>query len=198
MKITKDIVIQEALAIAERENVSKVTMATIARNLSIKPPSLYNHFDGLDDIKNGMSVSALNQFFNWLSEKTEHQTEGRETILALTEAYITFALQHPGLYEATLMAANPLQSDVQEAGEAIVTLTMKAFEPYHLSEVERIHIVRGLRSNLHGMVDLYHKGGFQLPISLEESYRMIVETYLSGVVNRRTLEGETILKRRRP
>ncbi|WLR58892.1 TetR/AcrR family transcriptional regulator [Guptibacillus hwajinpoensis] len=76
MKFTKDIVIREALDIAERENVSKVTMATIARNLSIKPPSLYNHFDGLDDIKNAMAVSALNQFFNWLSEKTENQTDG--------------------------------------------------------------------------------------------------------------------------
>ena len=63
--------IKEALAIAERENYSKVTMATIARNLSIKSPSLYNHFDGLDDIKNAMAVSALNQFFNWLSEKTD-------------------------------------------------------------------------------------------------------------------------------
>ncbi|MGG1687248.1 TetR/AcrR family transcriptional regulator [Pseudalkalibacillus sp. NRS-1564] len=188
MKITKDIVIQEALDIAERESYSKVTMATIARRLSIKSPSLYNHFDGLNDIKNGMAVSALNQFFNWLSEKTEHQTEGRESILALTEAYITFALQHPGLYEATLMAANPLQSDVQEAGEAIVTLTMEAFEPYHLSEMERIHIVRGLRSFLHGMVDLYRKGSFQRPIALEESYRIIVETYLSGLVNQRTIE----------
>lgn len=97
---------------------------------------------------------------------------GIETILALAEAYISFALQHPGLYEATLMPVNPLQSDVQKAGETIVPLTMKAFEPYHLREVERIHIVRGLRSNLHGMVDLYHKGGFQLPIAMEESYLM--------------------------
>ncbi len=180
--------IKEALAIAERENYSKVTMATIARNLSIKSPSLYNHFDGLDDIKNAMAVSALNQFFNWLSEKTIHQADGRETILSLAEAYISFALQHPGLYKATLMAANPLRSDVQEAGEAIVSLTMKVFEPYHLSEMESIHIVRGLRSFLHGMVDLYRNGGFQLPVALEESYQMIVETYLSGVVHRRIIE----------
>ncbi|MGB7998642.1 MAG: TetR-like C-terminal domain-containing protein, partial [Anaerobacillus sp.] len=55
---------------------------------------------------------------------------------------------------------------------------------YYLKEVDQVHLVRGLRSILHGMVDLHQKNGFQLSVSLEESLKVIVETYILGIIER--------------
>lgn len=169
------------MGIAEKDGATAVTMATLARRLAIKPPSLYNHFKSLDEIKKAVAITALNEFLHWLEESMVNNVSGKEAIHALSKAYVSFAQEHPGKYDCSFLAPNPLDQEVQTAGEGIVQLTMKTLSDFALDEVEKVHMVRGLRSLLHGLVDLERRSGFQLSVNLEESRKVVVETYVSGL-----------------
>ncbi|WP_053216101.1 TetR/AcrR family transcriptional regulator [Guptibacillus hwajinpoensis] len=179
--LSKDLIIKEAMGIAEKDGATAVTMATLARRLAIKPPSLYNHFKSLDEIKKAVAIAALNEFLHWLEESMVSNVSGKEAIHALSKAYVSFAQEHPGKYDCSFLAPNPLDQEVQTAGEGIVQLTMKTLSDFALDEVEKVHMVRGLRSLLHGLVDLERRSGFQLSVNLEESRKVVVETYVSGL-----------------
>jgi AcrR family transcriptional regulator len=179
--LNQEIITNKALEIADREGMEAVTMATLAKELTIKPPSLYNHFKGLTEIKQALAIKALKLFYQHLKTASLHTTEGSETIQAIGKAYIEFATQHPGLYEAVLTAADPSSKNVQIAEEAIVDLTKEALSVYPLNEKEMIHSVRGLRSILHGLVELKRKGGFKLQVDLEESQEVILEIFIRGL-----------------
>ncbi|MDQ0483814.1 TetR/AcrR family transcriptional regulator [Guptibacillus hwajinpoensis] len=179
--LSKNLIVKEAMGIAEKDGATAVTMATLAKRLAIKPPSLYNHFKSLDEIKKAVAIAALYEFLHWLEEKMVSNVSGKEAIHALSKAYVAFAQEHPGKYDCSFLAPNPLDQEVQTAGEGIVQLTMKTLSDFPLDDVEKVHIVRGLRSLLHGLVDLDRKGGFQLSVNLEESREVIVETYVRGL-----------------
>lgn len=179
--INQEIIINKAVEIAEKGGMEAVTMATLARELSIKSPSLYNHFKGLKEVKLALALKALNLFYQYLKKATLNQKDGSEAIRAIGKAYIEFANQHPGLYEALISSPDPSSNTIQIAEEAIVDLIMEAISVSPLNEKEQIHAVRGLRSLLHGLVDLKRKGGFNLPLDFEESLEVNLEIFIKGL-----------------
>ncbi|MCI8732682.1 MAG: TetR/AcrR family transcriptional regulator, partial [Lachnospiraceae bacterium] len=50
-KIDKELVIREAAHIANKIGIENLSLKTLASQLGVKSPSLYNHVDGLDDLK---------------------------------------------------------------------------------------------------------------------------------------------------
>ncbi|MEI5906699.1 WHG domain-containing protein [Bacillus spongiae] len=187
--LNQEIIMNKALEIAEKSGMNAVTMATIAKELIIKPPSLYNHFNGLKEIKQLMAAHSLKRLYHQLKDATSEKEKGMESIQAISTAYIAFANQYPGLYEASLSAPDPFDKNLQLYGEAIVDLTKEAFSVFSLNERQVIHTVRGLRSILHGLVDLNRKGEFNLDVALEESLEVIIVTFLQGLSHGEQLDG---------
>jgi hypothetical protein len=60
-------------------------------------------------------------------------------------------------------------------------LIKEALSVYPFNEEEMIHTVRGLRSLLHGLVDLKRKGGFNLQVDIKELQEMILKTFIKGL-----------------
>lgn len=50
-KIDKESVIREAAYIANKAGIENLSLKTLAAQLGVKSPSLYNHVDGLEDLK---------------------------------------------------------------------------------------------------------------------------------------------------
>ena len=50
-KIDKELVIREAAHIANKIDIENLSLKTLAAQLGVKSSSLYNHVDGLDDLK---------------------------------------------------------------------------------------------------------------------------------------------------
>jgi hypothetical protein len=50
-----------------------------------------------------------------------------------------------------------------------------------LEEEAALHVARGLRSIFHGFSSIEQRGGFGLPLDIDLSYRMLIDTYLEGV-----------------
>jgi AcrR family transcriptional regulator len=179
--LDKKTIVMAAAQLANEQGSDQVTLALLAKKLNIKPPSLYNHFDGLPGIKRELALFSLEKLYNELEAAALQKSPGVESVLAITEAYLSFARENPGLYEFALSAPDPSDEKVNHAGERIVRLVISKIQLFSLSDEEAIHAVRGLRSLMHGFASLEQKGGFGMPLDLDESYRLAVKTFLRGM-----------------
>jgi len=55
-------------------------------------------------------------------------------------------------------------------------------EPYHYSEEDAIHFIRGFRSSLHGFVPLEEADFFKGKVDVEKSYDRFVASFISTLV----------------
>ncbi|MFD1735052.1 WHG domain-containing protein [Bacillus salitolerans] len=173
-------ILQTAAEIANTEGLAAVTLASLAKKLNIRPPSLYNHVDGLEGLRKKLAIYALEKLYNSLTPVVIGRS-GDEAVFHLAQAYVRFARDSPGLYEATLQAPNTHDTEVQLIGKRIVELTIHVLRAYELEDEAAIHAVRGLRSILHGFASLEQKGGFGLPLDLDKSFTLLIKAYLSGI-----------------
>ncbi|WML28254.1 WHG domain-containing protein [Neobacillus sp. OS1-33] len=181
-KIGLDIsfIIEAAGEIADQYGVQEVTLASLAKKLGIRPPSLYNHFDGLTGLRKKLAIYGIDKLYEVMADAAIG-VSGTEAVIAVSQAYVNFARRHPGIYEATLLAPDPEDEDVQRAGAKIVVLSVRVLQAYHLEGEQALHAVRGLRSILHGFSALEQKGGFKMALDLNESLLIILKAFLAGI-----------------
>lgn len=178
--LTLDTILHAATEIADEQGLAEVTLANLAKKLKIRPPSLYNHIDGLKGLRKLLAIYGLEKLYNELMEAAVGYS-GDEAVRAIGVAYVDFARTHPGLYEATLHAPDPQEEEVKKAGNKIVELTVKVLSVYGLEEEASLHAIRGLRSILHGFASLEQSQGFGLPLDLDETLRRLIDTFLAGI-----------------
>ena len=174
-------ILEVAGKMADQYGMQEVTLANLAKELNIRPPSLYNHFDGLPGLKRELAIYGLHLLYEQLLHAAIG-VSGEEALIAVSQAYINFARIHPGIYEAALLAPGSGDQDVQQAGAKIVDLTVSLLQFYHLEEDLSLHAVRGLRSILHGFASLEQRGGFKLSLDLDESLVVTIRAFLKGIV----------------
>jgi AcrR family transcriptional regulator len=170
-----------AAELADQFGMQEVTLANLAKKLGIRPPSLYNHFDGLAGLRKKMAIYGLDQLYETLAQSAIG-VSGDEAVLTISKAYVDFTRKHPGMYEATLMAPDMEDEDVKQAGFKIVDLTVRVLQAYRLEGDTATHAVRGLRSILHGFSSLEHRGGFKMALDLNESLEIIIKAFIHGML----------------
>ncbi|NRD77911.1 WHG domain-containing protein [Bacillus sp. BRMEA1] len=173
-------ILEAAGSIADQQGIQEVTLANLAKNLNIRPPSLYNHFDGLPGLRKQLAIYGLGLLSTELTESVIG-VSGTEAVVSLSKAYIAFARKHPGIYEAALFAPAPEDLDVQQAGKKIVDLTIRVLQAFQLNGDQAIHAVRGLRSILHGFAALEQRGGFKMSLDIDESLNITIKAFLNGM-----------------
>lgn len=178
-KITKDSILQAAIKISDKKGLTNLTLKDIALDLGIKPPSLYNHVSGIDDILSLIALKGLEELYNALSEASIG-VAGRDAIVALSNAYRKFAVENPTLYSA---AQNPKlwHSDMAiHCSNKIIMLLKKLLSIYQLDDTQCIHVIRALRSFLHGFSQLEYAKAFELKENLDESFQIGINLLLDG------------------
>lgn len=171
-------IIHTAVEIADYEGIEALTLASLARKLSVKPPSLFNHIDGLPSLKRDLTLYGLNLLFEKLKTAIDDKKK-HIALLAMAKAYIEFAREHPGIYELTVKAPEKDDFEVERVSNNIIELLVRVLEDYNFEKDTMIHTIRGLRSLLHGFASLEKKGGFGLPHSTEESFDYIINAFIS-------------------
>jgi AcrR family transcriptional regulator len=182
--LDKETIMNAAAQLANEYGIENVTLASLAKKLQIKSPSLYNHFDGLPGVRRELAIFSLEKLYNSMSEASIGKQAGEEAVLTISEAYLSFARNNPGLYEAALSAPDAADEEVYNAGKKVVDLVVSSIEPFELKNEDAIHVVRGLRSVMHGFASLDQKGGFGLSLDLNDSYKLAVKVFLDGLNNR--------------
>lgn len=179
-RIDLTLVVQTAVALANANGFEAVTLVSVAEQLGIRIPSLYNHVDGLNGLRYQMRLWGIRQLAEALRRAAVGKA-GDEAVLSVASAYRQFAHQNPGVYSATLRAAAVDEPELEAVGNEIIEVLIAVLQPYRLGEEDALHAIRGLRSILHGFVDLETSGGFAMSLAKDESFRQLVAVYLMGL-----------------
>jgi Transcriptional regulator len=179
------IIMQAAAAIANETGLQSVTLASLAKQLNVRPPSLYNHVNGLPEIRNKLTLLGLQGLKAAMQDAVSKRIEpDTDAIPALATAYAKYALEHPGLYEATInINTREHSEEIQQKAAELVDLVSSGIRPFLPSadEADLIHAVRGFRSLLHGYTSLIISGGFNMAIDRDESFRYMIRAYMAGI-----------------
>jgi AcrR family transcriptional regulator len=172
-RLTKRAVVDAAIAIVETEGAAGLTLSRVARKLDVKPPSLYNHVAGLDNLQRDVALRAMDDLAGRLGAAAMGRT-GRAALGAVAAEFRTYAKAHPGLYELSARA-RPDDEEYARASMRPVEPVIDILRGYDLDEAEAIHAVRTLRAALHGFVSLESIDGFGLDVDVDESFAWLVE-----------------------
>ncbi|MFJ6208474.1 WHG domain-containing protein [Lysinibacillus sp. NPDC092081] len=180
MKLDLPIILQKATEIVDEQGLDQLSIGLLAEKLEVRPPSLYNHFDGLTELKQRLAIQGVKK----LNEYMLHAAVGRsgdDAIRAISQAYIQFVREHPGLYDASTRFPDANDQELKQAQEAVVQLVLQVLDAYNLQEEIAIHIVRGLRSILHGFTSIEQMGGFGMPLDINKSFSILINTFIEGI-----------------
>lgn len=178
--LTAAAVTDAAAALADEAGLEAVTLARLAERLGVKPPSLYKHVEGLDDIRRALALRGANEVNRRIMKATVGLAR-EDALIALAKTYWDFAREHPGLYSASLRAPGPGETDLAQAGADVVGTVLGVLRGYGLSGDDALHATRGLRAILQGFLSLDAAGGFGLALDVEESFLRLVRIFADGL-----------------
>jgi AcrR family transcriptional regulator len=174
-------VVAEAARIADADGLAALTLARLAGELGIRPPSLYNHFDGRrEGLLRALAVRGVRELTAALREAAVGRS-GPEALTATAHAYRAYAHAHPGLYAATLTAPTLGDPEYQAAAQDAVDVIFAVLRSWRLEDDDAVHAARAFRSAIHGFVALEAAGGFGMPVALDDSFERLVATLAGGL-----------------
>ncbi len=181
--LTRERVIEAALAVADADGLEAVTIARLAADLGVRPPSLYNHITGREDLLRAMTLRSLQDAGAALGAAAMGRA-GVEALTALSQAWRTFAREQPGRYASTVRAPARGDAELLAAGADVVEIVLAALRAWELEGDDAIHAVRIVRAALHGFVALEAGGGFGVPVDVDTSFDRLVATLAAGLGER--------------
>ncbi len=183
-RLHREMVIYEAARLADAEGVDALTLNRLAARLGIRPPSLYNHVDGMPGLLRELALLNIRMLEARLKDAAVGRS-GADAIRALAQAYREYIKEHPGVYLAGLRAQRlhpPIDAELRQGEERVVGVVLAVLAPFGLSGEDALHAVRGLRSLVHGFATLEIAGGFGLPLDCDESFRRLVNLLIAGLL----------------
>lgn len=178
--IDRERVLEVSIALADEHGLEAVTLASVADQLGIRVPSLYNHVSGLPGLRYEMAVWGVRQLGDRIRRAAVGKS-GDDAILSVAAAYRAFVHDHPGVYAATLRAPAPEEDELIAASNEVLDVILAILEPYGLSRDDKLHVTRGLRSIFHGFVALEVAGGFGMALDRDESFHHLVDIFVQGL-----------------
>lgn len=174
-------ILKAAEEIANERGMGDVTLTTLAQKLHIRPPSLYNHVDGLNGLRQVLALHSLEKLEEALMSAAVGRA-GEDALTAMGRAYMQYARERPGLYEAMLYTTDRNDTELRHAADRVAELVITVLSSgYGFNEADSIHAARGFRSLLHGFASLEQKGGFGLPVDVDRSIEVMMDTFWAGL-----------------
>ncbi|MDR0821656.1 MAG: WHG domain-containing protein [Oscillospiraceae bacterium] len=172
--LNQSAIIAAATVITERGGLDTLTVNALAAELGIKPPSLYNHFKGADELKRLLAESVLSR----IGDAVKTAAVGRSDEIALREvaaAYRRFAGEKPELYRVFLSAPALSADALGAVGDTLIQVLAA------LDETDRLHFTRFFHAALHGFMSLENTGFFQsAEPSANESFAAMVDMLINN------------------
>ncbi len=179
--LNKEIIIDAATELIEEDGFSGFSMRKLADKLGIKTASLYTHIESMEALFTEVGLCALkNQRDFLLAAIGENQ--GDSAVIALSESYPRFALEHRELYKLIMQMPSGKNEVLKEAAAMTVEPFMRVLDEYNIGEERKMHMQRVLRAIMHGFVSEALLGYFShYPVSADESYRIAVDCAIDGL-----------------
>ncbi|GGJ46357.1 TetR/AcrR family transcriptional regulator [Deinococcus roseus] len=178
--LDREQVLDAATRIADQEGLATLTIARLAAELHIKPPSLYNHIENLDQLMDGLNVRGMQKIIE-ATRIAAAGRSGKDALFAMASGFREVAKQHPGLYAATQVSVHKFGPEARELASTYLNALLAVLQGYQLEEEQALHFIRILRSLLKGFIDLELGGGFGMPLKIEETFQLMLDTFDAGL-----------------
>jgi AcrR family transcriptional regulator len=178
-------VVDAAARIADAEGLRALTLARLAGELGIRPPSLYNHFEGRrEGLVRALAVRGVRELTAAMRDAAVGRS-GTDAFMATARAYRAYAQAHPGLYAAGVAAPDGDDAEHRASAQESVDVVFAVLRSWNLEGDDAVHAARAFRSAVHGFVALEAAGGFAIPVDLDESFERLVATLAGGLARGR-------------
>ncbi|OBA72445.1 TetR family transcriptional regulator [Mycobacterium sp. 1554424.7] len=157
-KLSREGIVDGALAFLDREGWDSLTINALATQLGTKGPSLYNHVDSLEDLRRAVRIRVIDDIITMLNRVGQGRARD-DAVLVMAGAYRSYAHHHPGRYSA--FTRMPLGGDDPEytaATRGAAAPVIAVLASYGLDGVEAFHAALEFWSAMHGFVLLEMTG----------------------------------------
>ncbi len=176
-------VVAAALHVVNTEGASALGINRVARELGIKPPSIYNHIKNGDELRTQVAIAGWDRLYAQIRPEWDAAETSPQKVKALFEQYRTFALSKPALYEVMSQVALPSDDpEFREVARRILSLFGGLFEDRTGTPTNvRVHTLRTIRSVIHGFILLESNDQFDPAFESDASYEWITSLMIAAL-----------------
>jgi AcrR family transcriptional regulator len=157
-KLSREGIVDGALAFLDREGWDSLTINALATQLGTKGPSLYNHVDSLEDLRRAVRIRVIDDIITMLNRVGEGRARD-DAVLVMAGAYRSYAHHHPGRYSAfTRMPPGGDDPDYADATRGAAAPVISVLASYGLGGEEAFYAAIEFWSAMHGFVLLEMTG----------------------------------------
>lgn len=178
--IDKETIIRSAAQLVNQAGMEQITMKMLADNLGVKPPSLYNHISGLEELKKQLMI------FGWTQAKEKlllslAGVSGYDAIKAMCYAFYDYATENTGLFEVMLWYNKFQNEEASEATAELLAVIFRITRSLDIPDNYCFHLIRTFRGFLEGFFLLVNNGSFGHPLPITDSFELSVNILIAGI-----------------
>ena len=156
--LSRAAVVDAAARLADRDGAAAVTVSSVAREVGVKPASLYEHVAGLSALLDGAHVLALGELAAAVANAVAGLA-GADALRAFADAHRAYATAHPGRWELLQRVASPSTVASSEAAR-VGSLTLATLRGYPMPDDQRVHAARFVGATINGYLALTRNDAF--------------------------------------
>lgn len=174
--LTPQDILDVAIILLETQGVEDFSINQLAKALAIKPPSLYNHFAGDENIRRSIRLEGWRRIAEQCLPDIQSNDHPVDLIQRTTTKCREFAIENPALYLFTIQHPFP-QSDIEFAPilHHILDVYVTILTPFGLGQEDTLHAARLLHSSVHGFLLNEILGFFAATESTARSFTWMVD-----------------------
>jgi AcrR family transcriptional regulator len=174
---TQSRIFAAARALFDQGGVEEVTMRRIAQKVGITPMAIYKHYPDKEALLNAL---MLDGFAAWEARVAALKaSEPLAWVLAMSEAFLDFALGEPCRYEAAFLlkasAARRYPADFVAGRSPVISKMMTAIDQAKaqglVADIPTIEITISVTALSQGLVEMYRAGRFAGEAEFRAAYR---------------------------
>ena len=192
-RLDLELVMTTAEQLVTDRDWDNLTMAALAADLGVRPPSLYRHVESLDALRAALRMRSLVE----LAEESRSAVMGKSGIdglRALCNAYRAYAQKHPERYLAQMRL--PGDEAARAAGRRLGEAGYAVLASFGLSEDELPVATAQLAALLHGFASLEIAQTIDWVTDADAAFDSLVDLFASGLV--RNDSGQPVQSRQQP
>lgn len=192
--LTEAMIVKAAVEIVEEQGYKNLSLRELAARLDVKPPALYNHISGIEELYASIAGVAADRLNAALAAAVREKPRD-EAFIAVCYAYRDFVINANELYKSIIHVPRLGVEDARTISATAIEPLHEILRQFRLRETETVHMLRYIRSTLHGFSWLEGAGFMRInPLPIEDTFGVIVQDLLSALLEReRASAGRTVL-----
>lgn len=178
--LDKETVIVKAAELVNKAGMDNITLKMLAEQLGVKSPSLYNHIEGIDDLKKQLMIYGWTQMEQRIIQSTI-AVSGYDAVKAMCYAFYHYAAENPGVFHIMLWYNKFQDDETEKATAQLLTVIFKTTKSLNLPDDYCYHLIRTFRGFLEGFFLLANNGSFGHPLAIEDSFELSIDVLLAGI-----------------